>query len=870
MNQPRDVRPPQWPLKVLRFFLKRAYLEEIEGDMEEIFHENAERLSLKRAKRIYTWEMLGLLRPVLLKNFEIIRHLNQYAMFQNYFKVSFRGLLKNPLSSFINVFGLALAIGICVFVYAFAHYTFSMDDFHEHKNEVYLVTYLAERDGELRQFGHSPTPLAEMLKEDFTHIKKTCRVEDRTVVIKYEDRVFNEWVRYVDPEFLEMLTFPMKWGTSSSLKDLNSIILNEEMSIKYFGQENPIGQSLLMKFDKDKSKMFKITGVAADFPDASTISFNFLINFENFRTSEPDYDLHDWNAIVNATFIQVDDTANIKPIEVAMDKYRKLQNAAVSEDWAVASFKFEQLATLNENAGNIRDDISQSSKDEQESVIYLCFVGGFMLVLACFNYINIAIVTAAKRLKEIGVRKSIGATRKIIIVQFLAENVVITCFALILGVILGLTVFIRGFEFLWNAFDLGFEITDPVLGLFLLGVLIFTSILSGIYPSLYISRFQVTGILKGSVKFGQKNPLTKIFLGVQLVLACIFITSAVMFTQNSKYLTHRPWGYNQAEALYAVVPDYASFEKLNARMSQQPDVLSVSGSVHHLGKTNAATVLHFPDREYEVDHMLVGAPYFETMGLEIKKGRGFNDQEGSDKQSAMINEFMAASLGWENPVGQRFRIDSLEYEVIGVVKDFHSYNFVRPLKPTIFTVADKSNYRYLSMKVREGSEIKSYQALQAGWAELFPETPFDGGLQEDVWGFYFEQIKIHGIVWQVFAFIAVTLAGLGLYGLVSINVAGRNREFSIRKVLGAQLRNIAGIITKQYVWLFIIALGIGAPLSHLLIKALIEAAYTHHMPITFSSVTIAVTTLVLVLLITISTQVRKVLKANPVSGLKVE
>jgi putative ABC transport system permease protein len=870
MNHQNEIRPPQWPLKFLRFFLKKEYLEEIEGDMEELFRENLAQHSLRQARRMYTWEIMKLFRPILIRNLEVLSQLNQYSMFKNYFKVSFRGLLKNPLSASINVFGLAMAIGVCVFGYAFAHYTFSMDQFHEHKNEVYLVTFFADREGAQQQFGQSPTPIAEMLKEDFTHIKKVCRVEDRNVIVKYEDKVFNEWVRYVDPDFLQMLTFPMKWGTASSLQDVNSIILNEEMAIKYFGEENPIGQSLLVKFDQEKSKMFKITGVAADFPDASTISFNFLINFENFHTSEPAYDLHDWEAIVNATFIQVDDPAHIKSIEAGMDKYRKLQNAAVGQDWAVSSFKFEPLATLHENVGNIRNDISQSSQDEYQSVIYLGFISVFMLVLACFNYINIAIVTATKRLKEIGVRKSIGATRRVIIVQFLTENIVITVFALLLGVALGVGFFIKGFEQLWNAFDLGFELSDPVLWLFLLGVLLFTSILSGIYPSLYISRFQVVGILKGSVKFGQKNPLTKIFLGIQLVLACIFITSAVMFTQNSKYLTHRPWGYNQAEALYAVVPDYASYEKLHARMAQQPDVLSISGSSHHLGKGNATTVLHFPDREYEVDHLAVDAKYFETMGLEVSKGRVFNDHDGSDKRSVLINEFMVNNLGWGNPIGQTFRIDSTEYQVIGVVKDFHSYNFGRRMKGAIFSVAEKSAYRYLSMKVSAGAETKSYQALQDGWLELFPETPFDGGHQEDVWGFYFEQIKIHGIVWQVFAFVAVALAGLGLYGLVSINVAGRNREFSIRKVLGASLKNIAGNITRQYVWLFIIALGIGAPVSHFLIGWLIDAAYTYHMPITLSAVTLAVATLITVLLITVSTQIRKVVKENPVNGLKVE
>ncbi len=175
MKMSNETKPPRWPLKFLRFFLKKEYLEEIEGDMEELFHDNAETLSLKKAKRIYTWEMLKLLRPVLIKNLGVLHNLNQYDMFKNYFKISTRGLMKNPLNSFINIFGLAVAIGLCVFFYAFARWTYSTDQFHEHKNEVYLTTFFVDREGTQQQYGTTPRPLGEMLKEDFPQIKNVCR-----------------------------------------------------------------------------------------------------------------------------------------------------------------------------------------------------------------------------------------------------------------------------------------------------------------------------------------------------------------------------------------------------------------------------------------------------------------------------------------------------------------------------------------------------------------------------------------------------------------------------------------------------------------------------------------------------------------------
>jgi ABC-type antimicrobial peptide transport system permease subunit len=305
-------------------------------------------------------------------------------------------------------------------------------------------------------------------------------------------------------------------------------------------------------------------------------------------------------------------------------------------------------------------------------------------------------------------------------------------------------------------------------------------------------------------------------------------------------------------------------------MSRNPDILATSGSVHHVGKGHAAVILHFPDREYEADQVSVGPGYFETMGIELKEGRSFNELEGSDRRSVIVNETLVKNMGWSEPTGQVFKIDSIQYEVIGVVKDFHSYNFDKLVRPLIFRTADKEDYRYLSMKVRPGAELKTYKALQAEWAGLFPEVPFVGGYQQDVWGGYLEFVQVHGRVWRVIAGIAVALATLGLYGLMTLNIAGRVREFSIRKVLGAGVTNIASLITRQYVVLFGIALTISAPAGYFLSQFVLEVAYTYHMQIDYSGAIVGTILLVLVLLTTLATQVRKVSKDNVVEGLKVE
>lgn len=868
--KPQALHPPKWPLKFLRFFLKEEYLEEIEGDMEEIFHEHAERFSVRKAKRIYTWEIIKLLRPNLIRNFEFVNQLIQYSMFKNYVKVSVRGLLKSPVNSFINIFGLAAAIGFSIFFYAFVVYTFKRDQFHENKNVVFLSTFTASREGALRQYGQSPRPLGELLKQDFPQVTKVCRVEDQNVIVKHGDNIFNERIRFVDPAFLDMFTFPLKWGVSASLSDVNSIVISEPMAEKYFGDENPIGQSLLVKFSAENGKEFKITGVAKKFPSSRSFDFHFLINFENLRTAQPGFDLHDWSAFHRATFVQVAQPSDIKIVEEGMEKYKRTQNEAVEKDWAIASFQFEPLATLHIKTDEIREDVfREGTQSNITSIKFLTGVCTLMLLLACFNYINIAISTSVKRLKELGVRKTIGATRRLVIVQFLSENIVVTFFAMLVGILLGWLVVIPWFEGLWD-FSMEFSLNDPRLWMYLPMIMLITALASGIYPAIYISRFQTVTILKGSVRFGQKNPVTKIFLGFQLVLACMFITSAIVFTMNGDYLANRSWGYSNRDVIYTAVENESVYQQLNDVMQRNPKVLSISGSAQHIGKNHQTTILHFPDKDFEADRLSVGPTYFNTMGIELVSGRAFKDFDGSDKNAVVVNETMAKNLSWVNPIGQQFRIDSITYEVIGVAKDFHSYSFFSLLRPTFFTVADKKDFRFLALKVNREQEQLAFEDLKKTWATLYPEIPFNGGYQEDVWGNYYEEMGIHGHVWRVFASVAVILAMLGLYGLVAINISGRVKEFSIRKILGADYKNISNNIFKQYYVLIIVSLFVSVPLSFIFIKSVLDFAYDYHMPVTIWVVMMAASLLIAVVIATVATQTIKVFKTNPVEGLKTE
>ncbi len=863
----REYNIPKLIQWFFRWYCKPEMYEEMHGDLEELYYERVEKLGPFRAKLFYFWDVIRCFQPYAWKRSFLSRN-PSIVLFRNYYKTTFRSLAKNPFSYFINIFGLSAAIGICVFGYGFNQWADSIDQFHINKDEIFLTTIFMDRDGNVEQNGKTPIPLGEHLKNDFSLIQKVSRVEDRSAILKYDDKVFHERLRFVDGAFLEMLTFPLKWGVSRSLKDINSIILSEDMSVKYFGHENPIGEDILVKFSEERSKTFTITGVARDFPVAHDISFDFLINFENLKMADPGLDFNDWSQLIDATLILVPEPSEVDKVKQQMEQYQAWYNASQSE-WKINSFGFEQLTTLYNRSENIHDDISGGSNTNRVSMIFIYAVSFFLLILACLNYVNIAIVSAAKRLKEIGLRKTIGATRPAVIIQFLAENVLITSFALALGLLFGTAVVIPWFEKI-NNFQMGFTLEDPRLWLYLPSVLLFTALVSGIYPALYISRFQVVGILKGSLKFGKKNLATKVFLGVQLMLTCIFIAIAIMFTVNHDYMIKRSWGYNQEETLFVRFDNPTAFTQLRSIVDQDPNVLSISGSGNHLGESLNRKFVDMPSRQYEVDHLSVGPRYFETMGIQLAAGQLFDPNADGGSFSVVVNETFVQNFEFADPIEKEFKVGDTKYEIIGVVKDFHFSHFDKEIRPLFFTATKPDEYQYLAIKVRPGEMDNTYRSLQAEWAILFPEVPFQGGYQEDVWGNYFNFVGVHGKVWRGLAIIAIVLAGLGLYGLVSLNVAGRVREFSIRRVLGARLRSVGKTILRQYIFLFAIALLIGVPVSYLLIEFILDFAYVYHMPMSPLGSVIGAALLLLVLFVVILTQLRGIGSSSPVQGLKVE
>ena len=787
-------------------------------------------------------------------------------MLKNYLKTSLRNILKNPLSSFINVFGLALAIGTCMVTYAYLSLEFGYENQHSKRDRVFMLTSLVDRDGSADLFGISPAPIGLQLQEDFPQIKNMTRMTSREVIVKRGAHVFRERVRLTDDSFIRMFDFDVVRGDLSRLSDRNNIVINTATAKKYFDDEDPLGQTIQLRFDGDHQVPMNVVAVVDVSEMKTSYYFNFLANFDILEVVQEEFKPSDWSRNISATFIEVEDPMQISGITNTTNTYRELVNSA-QPDWQVQEFSFEPLATLYDRSNEIRWDVSRES--DREGHVVLTIIAAMMLALACLNYLNIAISSGTKRLKEIGVRKVIGANRAKLIVQFITENMLLSGIALGLGFCLGTFFFIPQLN---NLFAIQFtvDVFEVQFYVYIIGMLLLTAIASGAYPAIYISKFQAVSIFKGKLRFGQKNKLTKVFLTLQFALACITVVAGITFTMNNEWQNEKPWGYDQENTIMVEVQDWPAFEQLRNRMTSNPNVIQISWGSHHVGDRVSSSVINLPDRKFETDRMDVSATYTETLGLEIIEGRGFKENYESDKTRVLINETFARQLEWASPIGQTFRFDSTTYEVAGVLKDFYTRSFWSDINPLFLRVSEEEQTRYMLLKAQPAATQKVYEDVQTAWSALFPEQPFEGDYQKELFSEFFRNANGHRVIMTSVAVMALMLSCFGLYGLVALNVAGRRKEFSIRKVLGAGLIALVRSVSSHFLIFLVVALLLGGPLSFFLIGALMDTIYNFHMPMTVIPVAMAIGFILLSVIVTISSQINKVRKSNPTEGLRIE
>lgn len=860
-------RPPKWADRFLRWYCNPKYFEEIQGDIHELFDMRIEEKGKAAADRSFIWDVFRFLRWSNIKRSNSnYQKMNQLGLYRNYLKLGFRNINRNLVTSSINIFGLAIAIGVAITIFIFIDIQVNMNHFHTKSDRIYQLVNTIKQEGEDELWSHTPIPLAPKLVSDLPFVEASARIEYTSAIVRQNKEAFHEWIAFTDPSYMEIFDFPLIYGNKQVLYEKNQIVISHDMAIKYFGDEDPMGQEIFIEFSNDTKKRFLIGAVMDKFLYNDNLRHHFYIPISNFFDSRLQ-DQYDWSYLTDATFVLLKEGQDVQQLKNSYNEWIALQHGS-NPEWLIQDF---EAISLNELALRSYAIVGGIGHDNHPAArIPFILIALSLLGMACFNFMNMAVTSAAKRLKEIGLRKVMGGTRKQIIGQFLVENTLQCFFSLIVGTMLAYFLIVPGFDSI-IPLDLQFRAFSPLhMVAFFVILLLIVGLLSGAYPALYISRFDPVVILKGNQKFGTGNTFSKVFLGFQLFLAVMMIVGSIIATDQFYHFTQKDWGYNPSSTLVISVSDNQQYEQLRNTLSDHPDVEFVAASKGHIGISHPKKSVEFLDRKVGARVFGVTQDYFDVLKLRLKEGRFITNRALDQESSVVVNEKFVAQMGWENPINQVVTIDSVRLTVVGILQDFHYDQFFMPINPALIYGAGDISVNYMSVRTKSGKTIEVDDYLKKAWLEIAPNDPYQRYFQEGVFDQFYENMDANMILSIIMSSVALLLSCLGLYALLSFNVQKKLKEFGIRKVLGATPQAIMKVAGKQYAWIIGMAFFVGAPLGFLGILSTINDLFPDPKEITYLPILLSILIISTTLIITIVGQVRKATKVNPASILRTD
>ncbi len=790
-------------------------------------------------------------------------------MIKNYFKLGLRNLVKNKLSSAINILGLALAVGCCMVVFEFFYWSMNMDNFHHKLNKLFVIERISEKDGNQQLWGNSPAPMGPMLKADYPQIKNIARVNYRGVVIKQGDNVFRENVTFVDDAFYKMFDFPVKWGSQQRFTDQDGIVLTEELSEKLFGKQNPVGKAVNIRFNKNGQETavdFTIKGVFGKQPIESSFHFSALVPYGRMAALGMDK-TGDWSQSTDITFIEADNEVALGPVQNQIKKYVQLYNSANKDD-KIANFHFQPLKTMNFHAYKVTDQ--RFNETNIAGYIMLFVIGLATLLLVYFNYMNIAIASASTRLKEIGIRKVMGSSRKQIIVQFILENVILCAIAIIIGLFLAKFIFIPWFSQIANI-DLAKDLfTKPSTWLALVALIVISALSGAAYPSFYISAFKPVNIIKGNSKMGSKNRFRKILLGFQFFLTFLAISLALAFIRESKQIKARPWGYTPADNVVVTLDKSASFTAFKDELKKNNSIISVTGSVESLGNYSKQLVIKTEGKEQTVQAISALPGFTDQLGINVIKGRDMSPEFKADQtESVLINQAFLKQMHWASGIGKTIEYQNHKYLVVGEIKDFHFENFQSPVGPLLLMGCKPEDVNCVYVKTTSGLFANKHIEVEKAWKKVNPNLPFEYHYQDNVFDQYFNGFVQVSQVMGAASVIMIVISVSGIFGLALLILGRKMKEISVRKVLGAGIGNIVFLINKEFLFAIGFAILFGAPLSMWLVRNLFNQISPESV-VSFTPIIVSFMGLLAMTAISVSWHIFKAHTSNPTRYLKEE
>lgn len=791
-------------------------------------------------------------------------------MLLNYLRLTFRTLLKNKTTFFINWVGMSIALGCCITAYVNYEFNEGYDKQQVNAPTIYRVAFHHEEEGKVTPYGVAPMPVGGLIRENYSEVSQVVRYISKSAQFLIGDEMFQSEFIYADPNYTRVFTIQPLHG-SLDITDKSHVVISDKLAIKYFGNTNVVGQPLTQVIGTE-TREFTVGGVYKAFPANSSFRFDLLSTFDNYfidpsQQSVIEGDWKKWSTV----FLQINDASVIPQLESRLQDYVKPQNEA-RPDLMAKSFYIEPFEGMASRAVRDRNQGHWLSMPMPPAGVLAPFVmAGFLLLVACFNFTNNAIAVAGKRLKEIGIRKVVGGRRKELIVQFLSETMIFALLALGLSLFLA-EYLVDGWDSLWPSIELSLRYSDnlPFFGM-LAGLVVLTALFAGGYPAFYISSFRPIEVLRDRVQLGGINWFTKSLLVLQFSISLMAVIFALAFYFNSKYQKSFDLGYNYQTVVQVPVEGGDQYIQLKNALQANPLIHAIGGGQHHIYSSTAkATVKTDTQPQKEIDVLNVGEDYFKTLNVRLLAGRGFEKDRASDLNEGMIvNEEFVRFFQLTNPVGKRILVnDTLQYFITGVVKDVYLNALFQPLAPLAFRYVPEPNYRYLVASTDADKLMMVNQQIKDEWKKLFPSTLYTGNLMEERMVMALDHFDAVVIIYTFLGLVAIIMSVSGLFGLVSLNLQRRTKELGIRKILGASVVHITVQASQLFTVVILISFIVGSLLGAVMVNALMDSVWEYYVAIDTKVITLAVLILFTIATATIYSKISSVTRSNPVDALR--
>ena len=823
-------------------------------------------------------------------------------MIQNHFLVALRSMRRNGFFSFINISGLAVGLAACWLVGLFVFHEKSFDAFLPQADRICAVAFDLKMGDQEGRTTNTPPPVGPRLAADFPEIEMTARTFHLGSVVVRRDGaghtplVFNEEAAMAaDTAFLELFDFPMAAGDASMVLDKpGSLVLTEKIAEKYFGNEPAVGQSLSVN-----DRLFTVTGIVKNLPSTSTVQFDFLLPMADFKVVER----FSWSWI----WLQVDTwarlrqpptTENLAALEAkfpAMVRtYAPAAYARIGQDFEEQLKRGDRLDIKLLPLKNLHLDSEElisrlTTLGDGRQVRMFGIVGGLILLLACVNFMNLSTARSMKRAREVGVRKALGSQRSALAAQFLTEALLFSLVSMLLaGVLAGaalpffnqLTGLHLRFSELFSPKTIGFVAVLPLL----------TGLLGGLYPAFYLSKFKAAEVFKttpASSKGGHAGVRSGLVVLQFSISIALMLSSFVVYRQLEFAQKQSP-GLQRENVL--VLPNVRHLTEPSAReafrqqLLQMPEVISATHSTYlpslgsfgdfyepEQGDQSRPVVQNLP-----ISSFLSDADFVPTLDIEILAGRNFLPHSSIDSTAVILNEAAVRAIGWENPVGKWMRYPgnaNQRFQVVGVMRDFHIASVKMAIEPTAIFHESSKTYRtwgaYMAIRLQPGAEKSAIEKTAALWKSAVPGAPFEYDFLDASFARLYRSEAKTSSVLGVFTVLALFIGCLGLFALAAFMAEQRTKEIGIRKVLGASVAGIMGLLAKDFLKLVVLAIFIASPIAYFLMQRWLSD-FAYRIDIQWWIFAVAGLAAAAIAFLTVSFQSVRAALANPARSLKSE